>query len=105
MSPDELARCWVPVPMRWRHVQRGEVMVGSKELLRVIHCAPGDAGRWMVTVGAMVAGPDALWAGPVDPDELVSVLVQVPERDARSLALEELAATVIGRRTTEGMAS
>lgn len=101
MTAIDPATCWAPVPIRWRYVQRGEVITGrAGELLRVIHSALADDGRsWMVTVAQMVSGPDALWAGPVDPDEMVSVLVPIPERDAGALAVKQLGAVVIGRRT------
>lgn len=100
MTAIDPATCWAPVPVRWRYVQRAEVIVGrAGELLRVVYSDLADDGRsWMVTVAQMVSGPDALWAGPVDPDELVQVLVPIPERDAQRLSVEQLGAVVVGRR-------
>jgi hypothetical protein len=88
------ATCWVPVPVRWRYVQPGDVIAGNGQLYQAASSYPSeDRSQWviMVTPGALVQIGD--------PDEMVSILVPVPERDARSLVLEDLATHVIGRRT------
>lgn len=96
MTAIDPATCWVPVPVRWRYVQPGDVFAGGAGLFWVEEISYG-AG-----VIARVIGPNTgaqAHSYILDPDELVSILVPVPERDARSLVLEDLATHVIGRRT------
>ena len=85
---------WVPVPMRWRHVVAGDVIVGH------------DGGLWLVAVRgrdglttAMRTGADQ-HSAPVDPDDVVQVLVPVTEREAVELTRDQLGARLIERRTT-----
>lgn len=87
------ADAFVPVPLRWRHVLAGDVMV-----------APGGA-LWLIAVRgrdglttAMRTGADQ-HSAPVDPDEVVQVLVPVAERDAVELTREQLGARLVERRT------
>lgn len=69
---------WTPVPMPWRAVQAGDnVVADDQSVWHVLGIsAGGPADR--VTV---VRGP-ARWDGPRDPDELVDVLMAVPDVDA-----------------------
>lgn len=93
MTTIDPATCWVPVPVRWRYVQVLDVVVGKAAgLLYVERISFPDGQRWIHLTGY----PQPF---PVDSDEMVSILVPVPERDARSLLLEDLATHVIGRRT------
>jgi hypothetical protein len=87
------ATCWVPVPVRWRYVQPGDVIAGKGGLFMV------DQSEALLGSGEWVLGTVNAPSQAGDPDEMVSVLVPVPERDARSLVLEDLATHVIGRRT------
>lgn len=94
MTAIDPATCWVPVPVRWRYVQPGDVIAGKGQLYQAASSYPSeDRSQWvlMVTPGALVQIGD--------PDEMVSILVPVPERDAQRLAVEQLGAVVIGRRT------
>lgn len=97
MTAIDPATCWVPVPVRWRYVQPGDVFAGAAGLFWVESASYG-AGTVCAYVIGSNTGPKAK-AYILDPDELVSILVPVPERDARSLVLEDLATHVIGRRT------
>lgn len=92
MTAIELTTCWAPVPIRWRYVQPGDVIAGKGGLLLVARIGLESPTEWAVTIaehGYYV----------VDPDEMVSVLVPIPERDAGALTVEQLGAVVIGRRT------
>lgn len=85
------ADCWVPVPLRWRHVIPGDVIVGR------------DGRPWMVTsTGTAVTAVDGPTAAtqPVDPDDPIPVLVPVTDRDAVELTRDQLGARLVERRTT-----
>lgn len=98
MTAIDPATCWVPVPIRWRYVQVLDVVVGKAGgLLYVERISFPDGQRWIHLVGY----PQPF---PVDSDEMVSVLVPIPERDAGALTVEQLGAVVIGRRTVGGAA-
>ena len=99
MTAIDPATCWVPVPIRWRYVQPGDVTVGLDGLLIPV---VGVTRDHPLTITYRWHGNDA-WAQP-DPDELVPVLVPIPERDAGALTVEQLGAVVIGRRTVGGAA-
>ena len=97
MTAIDPATCWVPVPIRWRYVQPGDVFSGGAGLFWVQGIEHGGPA-----VVAHVVGPNTgAKAHPyiLDPDEMVSVLVPIPERDAGALTVEQLGAVVIGRRT------
>lgn len=86
---------WVPVPIRWRHVQVGDVFVDSNgQLWHVMNTEPGRAG---IKVKALLQ----FWTrtADVDPDEIIYVLIPVPERDAVELTRDALGARLIERRT------
>ncbi len=69
-----------------------DVVVGKAEgLLYVERISFPDGQRWIHLTGY----PQPF---PVDPDELVQVLVPIPERDAQRLSVEQLGAVVVGRR-------
>ena len=82
---------FVPVPLRWRHVVAGDVFLGA------------DGRLWCVEnmhQGAVcVRNARDQVADRVDPDDVVSVLVPVVERDAVELTREQLGARLIERRT------
>lgn len=94
MTADEMALCWVPIPLRARHLQLGDVVAGKEAgtLWLVNRC--GDV------VELMSCGRHASWSGHLDPDETVHVLVPLPEREALTTARDELAARVIERRAS-----
>jgi hypothetical protein len=100
MTAIDPATCWVPVPVRWRYVQPGDVIAGKgspgKGSLWMVSGAGPDGERWRLDVSQSYLGITTTYG---DPDEMVSILVPVPERDARSLVLGDLATHVIGRRT------
>jgi len=90
MSPD----VWVPVPLRWRHALQGDVFVG------------GDGQLWMVMERYEYKGQHGAVAcrskeydAPINPDDVIQVLVPVSERDALELTREQLGARVVERRT------
>lgn len=91
MTTIDPATCWAPVPVRWRYVQPGDVLAGKESLLVVAHVELGP--RWF---NAVLHGYEESF--DVDPDELVQVLVPIPERDAQRLSVEQLGAVVVGRR-------
>lgn len=97
-----MSEVWVPVPLRWRHVNPGDVFLSEAS-------CPDDAGTiWMVTRmekdwGGKVtcqSGPD-VFSSEVDPDDVVDVLVPVSERDAVELSMDELGARLIARRNED----
>ena len=98
MTTEELAMCWVPVPLRWRHTRPGDVIVGKGDDLWMIEGV--SAGGWGDR-GFLVQGQTTYETprGSIDPDETVQVLVPLPEREALTVARDELAARVIERRT------
>lgn len=85
------ADAWVPVPLRWRHVRPGDVIVGRENVLWNVWGSREAMGRWAI---------DAFGMATVygDPDDVVNVLIPVPERDAAGAVRDELAATLVERR-------
>jgi hypothetical protein len=99
MTPEEFATCWVPVPLAWRYVDRGDVIVGRNATPLLVESHGGRGGQMAVHLYG--------WDHPflVDPDEVVRVLTPVPMAQAMALTRTELGARVIERRTTvEGAA-
>lgn len=96
MTAPELADCWTPVPLRWRHAIEGDVFVGRDGALWRVDQANsfGPAG-----IEVVVSCAAATHAADVDPDEVVHVLVPVTERDAVELTREQLGARLVDRRT------
>lgn len=92
MSAPTLADCYVPVPLRWRHVTAGDTIVTPDGALWHIgqRTPAGDVYA--------VRGEDE-HTGTPDPDALVTVLVPATEREALTAARDELAAQVTERRT------
>ncbi len=93
MTAPELTTAWVPVPLRWRHVIAGDVIVGR------------DGTPWLIvtrgcdgSVGAMHTDDDR-HTSAVDPDATVQVLVPATERECVELTREQLGARLIERRT------
>lgn len=85
------ADCFVPVPLRWRHVQAGDVIVGTDgRLWHVIGIT--SSGRVHAAHGALAVPAD------VDPDEVARVLVPVAERDAMTMCRDDLGARITERR-------
>jgi hypothetical protein len=91
---------WAPVPVRWRWVPAGSVIVlrgneGEPDgVLWRVTFSGAEHDEWRVKTAAMV-GPDH-WNGPVDPDSYVNVLVPVPERDGIDLVIGELDGRLAG---------
>lgn len=83
--------CWVPIPLRWRHVLPGDVIVGKGKLLMVQAVA-----RKPSSILINLHGHAADFRR--DPDETVSVLVPFAEREALVLLRTELGARVIERK-------
>lgn len=84
---------WVPVPLRWRHVIEGDIVLG------------GDGRTWLIavrasdgSVGAMHTAEQRFSDSP-DPDDVIPVLIPVIERDAVELTREVLGARLIAGRT------
>lgn len=96
MTAEEMAQCWVPVQMRWRHIQPGDVIVGKDGAqLWMVSGAGEDGGQWRI---------DASWSyvGTVtqlgDPDQVATVLLPGALRDAMELTRAELGARLLERR-------
>lgn len=94
MTQPELADVWVPVPLRWRHVVGGDVIIGTGGVPWMVDAtAHADDGSW---VALARAAHD--WRGQVDPDEVVQVLVLATERDALTVARDQLGARIVESR-------
>lgn len=86
---------WVPVPIRWRHILPGDVFVDRDGALwHVNETRTPIAGLWIKAA----KGVDTVQAA-VDFDDVIHVLIPVPERDAVELTRDTLGARLIGRRT------
>lgn len=97
MSADEPApEAWVPVPIRARHVAPGDTIVGRDAALFHVTGAGEDGGTWRIDVTRSYLGISHY---RLDPDEVVSVLVPMTEREALTVARDELAARITERRT------
>lgn len=91
------ADCFVPVPIRWRHVLAGDVFVDRNgQLWHVVAANPHRTG--LITVAAE-RGDESL-TQQLDPDDVIHVLIPVPERDAVELTRERLGARLVERRAT-----
>lgn len=86
---------FIPVPLRWRHVMSGDVFTGHNGALwHVTEVRSTTSALLLVTTES---GPHSFQA-EVDPDETVSVLVSVIERDAVELTREQLGVQLVQRR-------
>lgn len=85
--------CYTPIPLRWRHVQPGDVVVLKDKLWEVT--ATDMQGQW---AEAFVARGEKTHRADLDPDATVPVLVRHQEREALQTAREQLGATVVDRR-------
>lgn len=94
VTETELSTVWVPVPLRWRHVVAGDVIVGNGGKLWQIEQSHPTAAGWR-----LVTGPGVAHAYVGDADEVVKVLVPATEADAAALTIEQLGARLIERRT------
>jgi hypothetical protein len=99
MTPTEQASCWAPVPLRWRHAIESDVFVAPDGSLWQIIRSEIDRGSISITASC---GPDQ-FSRSVDPDDVIPVLVPVPEREAVELTIEELGARLVERRTQEAI--
>lgn len=84
--------CWCPVPLRWRHVLPGDVVLDP------------DRRSWMLTDRPMSGGLTVTrgahsYTATPDPDAVVDVLVPVAEREAVEVARDQLGAALVARRT------
>ena len=89
MTPD----AWAPVPMRWRWVQPADVVLDP------------DGQPWMLTDRPMTGGMTVTrgahsYTATPDPDDTVTVLIPVAEREAVELTREQLGARLIERRNS-----
>jgi hypothetical protein len=82
----------VPIPIRWRHVHAGDVVLGLDGSLWAISGRDGG-GTWTARRGPQV------YTSTPDLDDVISVLIPVPERDAVELTRETLGARLVERRT------
>lgn len=97
-APALPADVWVPVPLRWRHVRPGDVIVGTDGGLYVVRAADLDPRGMLARVEVTRDGYE-IHARGADPDEPVTVLMRADERDAANLLRTELGAQLIERRT------
>jgi hypothetical protein len=92
MSPEDFETCFVPVPIRWRHVVAGDVIVGKGGLSWIVAGRPLGGGVELRAIGK--------WTGTVDPDDVVQVLTPVPMAQAVALTREQIGMQLIERRNT-----
>lgn len=92
------ADVFVPVPLRWKHVVSGDVIVARDGELWII--GDNELPRGGVSIRARQGG-DSYFARDVDPDDVIKVLVPVTERDALQCTRDQLGARVIDRRALE----
>lgn len=83
---------WVPVPLRWRHVQPGDVIVGTNGRLIAVEATGGHGQQVYVHLHGHAL------PFPLDPDDTVQVLVPVAERDALVASRDQLGARIAERR-------
>lgn len=91
----------VPVPLRWRHVTAGDLIVGKEGAPLRVRQAPAPSNEST----ACVVTPDSEWSGHVDPNRVAQVLVSAPVADALHLLRNQLGARVIERRSDLGGAA
>lgn len=86
----EAADHWAPIPLRWRHVLPGDVIVGKAKPLMVRDVRPDPGGLTVRVYG---------FEQPyyVDADEVMQVLVPAAERTAIASVREQLGGQIIGR--------
>jgi len=84
---------FVPVPIRWRAVIPGDVIVAPDGVLWLITLCPKDGE----VIGQRTFHERN--SGRPDPDEVVQVLVPVTEADAVELCRDELGARLVAGRT------
>lgn len=87
--------CWVPVPLRWRHVVAGDTFVGRENQLWHVE----EINGYGAALDVAVRCSGDTHRVDVDPDEAMQVLVPVAERDAVELLREELGARLAAQRT------
>lgn len=92
MTPAEFETCYVPVPLRWRYVEPGDVFVGGERLWTVNKI---NSRQVTVSCGASTGSYD------IDPDELVQVLTPVPMAQAVAITREQIGMRLIARRTEQ----
>jgi hypothetical protein len=104
MTPEEFETCWVPVPLRWRNVVAGDVIVGQK----------GKAWHVERPLPDLLMRHGADWWPRTDedrrllpdPDSRVPVLTAVPMVNAVELLHSELNAQLLAARSeTKGAAA
>lgn len=93
-----MSDAWVPVKLRVRHVCEGDFFVSAKagDVWMVVKIE-SKAGRPLPTITAQ-RGP-ATHEAELDLDEILAVLVPVPERDALRVCRDELGARLAQRST------
>lgn len=87
---------WGPLPLRWRHVVPGDVVITGDGEGRTawVMLQAETFGRTTRTVGVSGRGRHS---AEVDPDAMVTVLVPLAMREAIRLARTELGAQVHAR--------
>lgn len=96
MTAPGLADCYVPVPIRWRHVIAGDLFLDRNG--NPWHVTDANTrGRTGCRVVAVCR--DLTLDRAVDPDAAVTVLMRADERDAANLLRTELGARLIERRS------
>lgn len=94
MSPECEHDHWAPIPLRWRHVIAGDVIVGKGKPL-LVELVKRDPGGLTVL---LYSYREEFY---VDADETVQVLVPAAEREAIREVREQLGGRIMdGRRAS-----
>lgn len=83
----------VPIPLRWRHVAAGDLIVGKDGAPLLVRQAPAPDNESTTCV----VTPNGEWSGRVDLNRVAQVLVPAPVVDAMCLVRDQLGARVTER--------
>lgn len=98
MTPDEIKQTWVQVPLRWRYVRRGDLIITSAGAPWLVVAEPEWGAQLTITAIGKAGTPRP---GAVDPDDFATVLMQVAHVDAITMLHSELGARLMDTREAD----